>query len=358
MDLPAVGVTVLAAIDPQVTIALGAKERLKTAPGVAQPDDPLEEVMAAPDFPQPMYEPLRDMGQEWLLPGLEKVPANSVSLLETNQAHFIEPYMLGLSHEMARELFWNEYPTDQRGTYFRQFWDVRGYVPPAGQQVNTEKLKDIKAIHLWARDQNLGANSARDLPPGGKHLVLLVRGELLRRYPNTIIYAVPAVPRPDGKHDLGTDERHPVFRGTLKPDVTFFGFELTENEVRGTPGSSNDPGWFFVLQEQPAEPRFGLDLPNLQLPNPYGAPPPTWNDLSWGSLAPNAAGLKAITYIDLTAALPNTAALETAAGPVWRESGGPRGSRASDLAYATLQVPVRIGIHGSQMLPPANGSGS
>jgi hypothetical protein len=358
MDLAAAASAVLVGLDPARTIAGGAKERVTTAPGVSQPADPVDEVMAAPDFPQPMYEPLRDMGQEWLLPGLEKVPSNSVSLLETNQADFIEPYMLGLSHAMASELLWNGYPTDQRGTYFRQFWDVRGYVPPARTEVDPETLKDIKPVHLWARDQLLGVNSPRQPPPGGKHLVLLVRGELLRRYPNTVIYAVPAVVQPDGTHDLGTDERHPVFRGTLKPDVTFFGFELTQAQVRGTPGSAQDPGWFFVLQEQPAEPRFGLDLVDPGLPNPYGAPPATWNDLSWGSVAASEAALKAIQYLDLSAALPNTAALETAAGPVWHEAGGPRGSRASDLAYITLQVPVRIGIHGARMLPPAGGSGA
>ena len=32
--------------------------------------------------------------------------------------------MVGLNHEFARELLWREYPTDQRGSYFRQFWDV------------------------------------------------------------------------------------------------------------------------------------------------------------------------------------------------------------------------------------------
>jgi len=358
VDLPALATTVRVAIDPRVTIGRGVNERVTTDGTAALPDDPVEEVMAAPDFPQPMYEPLRDLGQDWLLPGLEKVPSNSVSLLETNQARFIEPYMLGLSHEMSRELLWNEYPTDQRGTYFRQFWDVRGYVPPPDQQVDQEKLKDIKSIHLWARDLELGANSPRDLPPSGKHLVLLVRGDLLRRYPNTIIYAVPAVLRRDGKFDLGseTDELHPVFRGTLKPDVTFFGFELTASQVRGTQGSGSDPGWFFVLQEQPAEPRFGLDLPDPEN-TPYGARPTGWDDLSWGSLAANDLGLKGITYIDLTAPLPDTALLETAAGPVWRAAGGPRGSRASDLAYVTLQVPVRIGIHGSRMIPP-DGAGA
>ena len=41
--------------------------------------------------------------------------------------------MVGLNHEFARELLWREYPTDQRGSYFRQFWDVRGFLDePSG----------------------------------------------------------------------------------------------------------------------------------------------------------------------------------------------------------------------------------
>jgi hypothetical protein len=343
---------VITALDPKVTIAAGIKERVKTRLGAVQPDDPLQEVMAAPDFPQPMYEPLRDLGQDWLLPGLEKVPANSICLLETNQ-QFVESYMLGLSHEMARELLWNEYPTDQRGTYFRQFWDVRGYVPPAGVTINKEKLKDITPIHTWHQNEQLGANSSRQTPSGGSQLVLLIRGDLLRRYPNTIIYAVRAIRGNDGKRTLGTEELHPMFRGTLKPDVTFFGFDLTYSQARGSTRGDGDLGWFFVLQEQPAEPRFGLDLPNA-----YGTVPATWNDLAWSSLAADEAALKAIKYIDLSAALPNTGPLENNPnGPVWHVAGMARSSRSSDLAYITLQMPVRVGIHAGDMLPPASGAG-
>jgi len=42
---------------------------------------------------------------------------------------------------------------------------------------------------------------------------------------------------------------HPVFSGRVGSDVAFYGFEFTVDDSRG------NPGWFFVLQEQPAEPR-------------------------------------------------------------------------------------------------------
>ena len=70
----------------------------------------------------PMYKPLSDRSAELFVPNLNLIPPDTITLLETNQ-RFIEAYMVGLNHEMARELLWREYPTDQQGSYFRQFWD-------------------------------------------------------------------------------------------------------------------------------------------------------------------------------------------------------------------------------------------
>ena len=79
--------------------------------------------MAYPGIDLPMYEPLKAISAELFLPNINLIEQNSITLLETNQK-FIEAYMVGLNHEFARELLWREYPTDQRGSYFRQFWDV------------------------------------------------------------------------------------------------------------------------------------------------------------------------------------------------------------------------------------------
>ena len=58
------------------------------------------------------------------MPGLDKFPLNRCGIFESNQA-FIEAYMVGLNHEMAREMLWREFPADLRQTFFRQFWDKR-----------------------------------------------------------------------------------------------------------------------------------------------------------------------------------------------------------------------------------------
>jgi hypothetical protein len=59
---------------------------------------------------------------------------------------------------------------------------------------------------------------------------------------------------------LGTQELYPLFRGSFDSDVAFFGFNLSERQAKGG-GSSGDPGWFFVIQQHPSEPRYGLDVP-------------------------------------------------------------------------------------------------
>ena len=344
---------VLVALDPRATIAAGMRGRLSIQPGLAwQPTDPLEPVMAYPEFDQPMYEPLRDLSQDWLLPRLDLVPPNTVSLLKPNRK-FIEAYMAGLNHEMGRELLWNEYPTDQRGSYFRQFWDVRGFVPPPGQAIDRESLRDIRPVDQWNANEGLGENPPASAPFAEDHLVLLIRGELLRRYPTAIIYAAKTllVGGLRALSDDPADERYPLFVGKLKPDVTFLGFDLTEEQVVGSSNPTEDQGWYFVIQEQPTEPRFGLDLAS-------SAPPPlvSWNDLEWGHLAAGADALSGIRYIDLDADLPDTSNVDTPPGEptvAWHaDSGlGPAGSRAAEIAYITLQRPVRVAIHGSDMLP-------
>ena len=65
--------------------------------------DALQPVNVTPSFPQPMYEPLRELFQDMVLPGLEQIPNNSLTVLQVN-ARFIEAYMVGLNHELSREL--------------------------------------------------------------------------------------------------------------------------------------------------------------------------------------------------------------------------------------------------------------
>jgi hypothetical protein len=320
----------LGAIDPGTTIPRRTLARLQLTGVVRRADlDPLDAVMAAPSFPQPTSEALAALAPDLLFPGMAKVPPDTATLLETNPA-FVEAFLVGVNHEMARELLWREYPTDQRGSYFRQFWDVRGRVPAPANDAERAARYDVDLLHRWPRTTPLGSHP----PPGARRadLVLLVRGELLRRYPTALVYAVRGVASPAGR-TLGTEERWPLFRGSLEPDVTFIGFDLDVDEARG------DPGWFFVIQEQPTEPRFGLDISHAAADR---LPPATsWNDLAWGHLAADDTALAALHHVSLAGPLPDTSRI--AGATRW-------GHNAAHQAQATLQVPVKIAIHAAQML--------
>jgi len=261
---------------------------------------PIEQIMAAPSFPQPMYEALRDLSQQLLLPGLEAVEPNSVLGLETN-SRFVEAYMVGLNVEMGRELLWRGYPSDQRGTYFDRFWDSRSSVGGA----------DVNPIHLW-RNRPLGDPLTA---PAGDRFVMLFRSSLLRRYPAAVIYAAKAI-KPNGVRkptQSPNEEAHPVFRGSMQPDVTFVGFDLSVDQVVGT-GVGDDHGYFIVIQEQPGEPRFGFDV---------GTP------------------LNEGTHLDVSFGAP---AGSTAAPHLhWGQNG-------AHIAAMLRQQPVRIAIHASRFL--------
>jgi hypothetical protein len=347
---------VIVATDPRTTIPARVRELLVLEPNELPPrEDELQPIMAAPEFDRPMYEALRDLSQDLLLPGLEYVPQNTLGLLLTNPK-FVEAYMVGLNHEMGRELLWREYPTDQRGSYFRQFWDVRGFVPPQGttdDKAFRESLKDIKCIHEW-RTNKLGNNSNRFASGNAEKLVLLVRGDLLKKYPSTVIYAARAkweqegtvyVRRPILDHGDATT-KWPLFSGTLPPDITFLGFDLTPEAARGgeakttTDPNTVDPGWFFVIEERVSETRFGMDAYRDGDPLPESPAPPTWDDLSWAHIK-KANALGASNYCDVTKAKEAT---ENPDNMTWN-------SHAAQISWITMQKPVRIAVHADDMIP-------
>ena len=279
----------------------------------AAPDRAAPAALPGPSFPQPMYEAVRELAPEMLLPGMELIPTDSITLLQTNPP-VIAAFMLGLNHEMSRELLWREYPSDLRATSFRRFW-----AGPA----------EIPNLHEWPATSALGdeiAEGSRD-----EHLVLLVRGELLHRYRRTAIYAIAAVNR----RTPGTERRYPIFRASLGPDLTCVGFDLAVEEVRGDDGKA---GWFFVLEQPPGEARFGLDESVTTGRDPAALA--SWNDLAWGDMAANPQLLARLSHAPLAGSL-----LARRLGPLeW-------GLNAGHMAGITLQRPVRVLQHAADLLP-------
>jgi hypothetical protein len=114
----------------------------------------------------------------------------------------------------------------------------------------------------------------------------------------------------------------------LKPDVTFLGFALTREEAIA------DPGWFFVIQQQPTEPCFGMDVANF---NEAAPPLDSWNNLSWQHMAESAEELSSLSHASVQHVLPDIGNVK------W-------GRNSAHQAYITLQRPVRIAIHAKEML--------
>jgi hypothetical protein len=345
------------ALNPSVAIPKRAEFMLKIPAGIKNayllPQKTLVTVMAHPVFTQPMYRPMRDISPELLVPNLQLIPNNTISLMETNQ-RFIEAYMVGLNHEMACELLWREFPTDQRGSYFLQFWDVGDVVNRDSTKTQAqleEELLDIQRLHEWESTTRLGEHGNRPLPPGGdqdeSRVVLVVRGDLLKKYPTVVIYAQQAkwavedgrdVRVLDNEGNPSETIKNPIFKAEIDPDIRFLGFDLTKKVAKGNSDrQANDPGWFFVLQERPGEPRFGLD--NLSDDSP--SVPAKWDDVAWEHLT----DFNTLDFIDLKVHKPIPGSITDATDSqfIW-------GRNSADMAYILYQVPVMVAFHGADML--------
>jgi hypothetical protein len=291
--------------------------------------------------------------------------------------------MVGLSHEMGRELLWRQYPTDRRGTYFQRFWNRNSgpaWEPGSAFELGDPPTKDVTPIHEWDQDE-LGTNAPGDT--GTEKLFLLVRGKLFERFPDTVVYAARATvkydpetgdPRiaPETPEEFveradtsETNVRFPLFRGRITDDVTFLAFDLTEEDVyasgpevfgeiredtlqaAGVPDlwvdEMNDPapfGWYFVFEERPGETRFGLDEGATE---DTGADGTThdWNDLSWYHTVDDPTELSETSYLSV----------EDAPGGDWSGGDETWGHNGAHMAGITWQQPVRVSYHANEMLP-------
>ena len=263
----------------------------------------------APRLDQPAYELLRTVHPDWVLPGLSELPPDSVAVVETSGG-FAEAFLVGLNHELSRELLWRRYPVDRRGTFFPSFW-------PSGDPVE---------IRDWTSGP-LGGHVAHD-----RSLVLLVRGELLRRNPDAEIYGVhQAAGAPPG---TGT-RIEPSFTGRWGDDVTLIGFPMTAEEV-----FADGSDVWFVIAESVHGARFGCDEGTSEAP----AQPSSWQDLQWGNadfaqrtFLPAAGPLAGVT-LGVGAGAPEQA--------TW-------GTDAAHMAVITQQPPLRAVLPVARWRTPA-----
>jgi hypothetical protein len=321
---------IVAALDPSVTIARMVNHRI-SALSDAQAQS-FDDIMAAPDLSEPTFPALAAISHDWLLPGIDTLPADTTTLVESNRA-FISGFLVGMNHELARELLWREYPTDQRGTYCRQFWAHRNTGDPTDQADLQYRLHEAPNLSL----EQLGEKPDQAASP----LVLVVKGELVRRYPGMLVTAANTkMSGPIRILDPAT-EIQPDFMARLEPDVLLVGFETLSADIVWSLGDNEDTAWWFFFAEHFTEPRFGLDQPAAGDPVAFT----DWNDATWANAVLDSAGrLSANSFT----------------GPPWPKSrpGTPLGSSydwhasSSSIAWILLQYPFRRGIRGTDLLPP------
>jgi hypothetical protein len=217
--------------------------------------------MAFPRLLFPLSRKLEMIAPDVFLPGVGVLPDDFIMAVQTNP-RFVEALMVGANHEMGREMLWQGIPTDQRGTPFQHFWQ------------RLDGKTDIECIHQW------NALPLGTQPGSTPMLVLLIRGQLLARFPNLSIYAYKIAgdekrpggaeppPQPGVEPEMNPAKAlMPVLRGHLGRDISYVGFPILPEEIGA---------YFFIIEEHMTEPRFGFDerVGNGQNSN-------SWQDVDW-----------------------------------------------------------------------------
>lgn len=310
----------------------------------------LEEVKAVMDYPtfeEPLSKHLAKMDPQYILPNIDQIPPNTAALLKAN-ARFIRAVLVGANHEMGAELLWREYPTDQRGSYFQQFWDI-------DRALDNAASRDVPPLHTWQHLQGLGAAALFPRETSvAEPLVLVLRTDLLQKFPNAVIYAHRA--ERDGigyrlkTNPTPADIKMPLFFSKPRVDIQAVGFDLEKEEALGQEtgvwGLRMSTGWFFVIAEPPGDPRFGMDVAF----SPDDAQRLTWNDLSWENTDTPVGGFLQIANRPSAKGWTNPTANAADAVIDPNRPAEKWGRSAADMAGILLQAPMLVAIHATELI--------
>lgn len=209
-------------------------------------------IMAYPQFVEPTYFYLKQLSDKFILPCVDELTDNSVSMFYSNEA-FVESFLCGMNTEMGRELLWREYPTDQRGSYFKKFWDTETSV----QDIKKEKYFDIKSLHTWENKLGKNQNESKS-----QLLMFVIKGKLMKNYPDTQIYLNKAKigKNKDGAYEFQLMEGaekdvviRPAAQAFFRDDIYVVGFPISIPAAIGEP--SDDPlnntncGYMLVFKQ-------------------------------------------------------------------------------------------------------------
>ncbi|MBP5769547.1 MAG: hypothetical protein J6W51_10780 [Fibrobacter sp.] len=210
-------------------------------------------IMAYPQFPEPTYFYLKQVSDKFILPCVDDLKDNSVLMFYSNSA-FVDALLCGMNTEMGRELMWREYPTDQRGSYFKKFWDKDSSV----QDILDDKFFDVSSLHTWQKKLGKNYNPYKN----SQLLMFAIKGKLMKNYPDTQIYLNKAK---IGKNKAGVCEFQlmdgtekdviirPSAQAFFRDDIYVVGFDISIPEAIGKPSdnplSNSNCGYMLVFKQ-------------------------------------------------------------------------------------------------------------
>ena len=208
-------------------------------------------ILAYPIFPEPAYYYLKMFSEKLFVPCIDDLPENSVAMFLSNEA-FTEAYLCGMNTEMGRELLWREYPTDQRGSYFRKFWDSE----TTAEDIHKGNFFDIKPLHTWTTGK-LGSHHEESKTG---LMLFLIKGNLMKQYPSTQVFLHKATVTYNA--DTQTDTlafvdssvaeelriKKPVIQAYMREDIYIVGFKIKFDRAVGNP-KWGDYGYFLAFKE-------------------------------------------------------------------------------------------------------------
>lgn len=251
----------------------------------------------APSATLGLIEEIAASDSAMFLPTIDRMPPSTVSLLELDRAA-VAAALVGANHELVRELAWRRLRFDPRATMVRKLWRRGDDLAPA--------------IGSWTGPLGESLTSCAT--------VLVVRSELMRRFPDALFALAPAIADRKRRRVPGDALRLPVFRFSLAADVTCVGFAAPVSELRRELGS------YLIVQETVGATRFGLDA--KASPDTSG-----WINLPWSAVM-------ADPYLRLDRPPQGT----WPPAPAW--NGG-----AAAMATITERPAVRLAIHLDELVP-------
>jgi hypothetical protein len=227
--------------------------------------------LTEPVWPHPILPELFAIDPAILSPGLSELPDDGVMALSLDAAA-VDAVVLGANSEVLRELRWRGIPHDPLTSPVRRVFPApssTGELPP-----------DTAPLSSWSSARALGEGRAAVV-----NFVVLIKSQLFRKYPETVITLVEAQWDATGsRRELDPDRTHlPKVMGRLGDAVTYVGFSQDRLEMVGDPDpAANRPGGFLVFEQPDGGLTFGLgdDVEDQAEPRHIGS----WNQLAWSDL--------------------------------------------------------------------------